>query len=326
MKKYFFVAASAALVLSSCSNEIEQVSELGNTKKEIKVSTYTPGMTRATEAGNEQLQEFGFWLLATTTDSTIINNHYMYTGSEIDPWVAAKESLDWVPNDTVKYWPETGSVSFYGIYDGTDLHENPMEITETGNVIYEVSTSDQKDIMVASSTNKTLAANGQTVSLSFKHILAEVEVQMIGSNEEYDYTVYGVSVAAPGVGIYNVTSGAYDVVGKTSTFVINSQAITDGFAAEDETHSAYELNATEPTKIGESAFIVPKDTITLSLTYQTVLNGTTVKKVLDQDVEIIGIEAGKKNIINVTLTPGQLPIKVTATTTDWGSKTINKTF
>ncbi len=333
MKKYFFVAASAALVLSSCSNEIEQVSALGeNGKKEIKVSTYTPGMTRAYEASVDTLQRDGFWLYAVSEEDELFNDQFIY---DSDSWTPAtwdsKENVWTVNADKKVYWP-TNSVSFYGVYSPSSSPESPLSISEEGNVgvdIYvESQAKDQKDIMVATKTTNLSDNGSSTVNLEFKHIMAEVEVQVkAASTTDYVTNLYGISITGKGSSTYDFASNEHVLGEYESQFEIKSQATTGDWQNPeiqvfdplqyDEGHPENTIDelTEEYVTYGNTAMLLPGE-CTLHMGYVITLGDVNVSYEVDKTATV-NLVAGKKNIIQVTLNPGQVPMGITASVSEW---------
>lgn len=316
MKKLFFLAACSAVVLSSCSNEIEQCSSNATlNSKAITVSTYTPGLTRATVADEAALEANGFFMYAVTEGETFINTMYTYLD---DSWNAA---------DGETYnWPET-SVDFYGVYVPGMTAEDAPSYIEDGVVT--LSDLGSSDVMVASATGLSLAENGQNVGLEFNHILADVEIQVIGMSEGYDYTVYGVSLEAYNACTYDLAADRMEATGEPNSFVLNEQVTTWAEGAtvldkEASAETALTVGTEEALVIDESKMVVPGQ-VSLYISYAITTGSTVVTEYLNREVSVEGeVAAGTKTILLVKLTPGQLPIVVSTTVNEWDETTVDK--
>lgn len=328
------MAASAALVLSSCSNEIEQVSNLDCNKKEITVSTYTPGMTRATEATVEDLQQDGFWLYAVSGEDQLFNDQFIYDSDSWTPAVWDTVAKVWTVNDEKKvYWP-TNSVSFYGVYSPSSSKESPLSISEEGNVgvgLYlSTMAKDQKDIMVATKTTNLSDNGSSNVALEFKHIMAEVVVQVkAASTTDYVTNLYGISITGKGSSTYDFASNEHVMGEYDAKFIIKNQATTGDW--QNPGKELFEMGqyndpemypdntidelTEEYVTYGNTAMLLPGE-CTLSMGYVITLGDVQVSYETGKTATI-NLVAGKKNIIQVTLNPGQVPMGITASVSEW---------
>jgi hypothetical protein len=201
MKNYLLLTASAVLVLSSCSNnEIVENHDLKTDgPKTMNFQTYVPGATRALveaeEASNASIEENGFYLF---TDQTVLVEGKeeqvkgFMTFDENDGWVMSGQQLQWSTDLNQE-------VQFYAVYSASGQDDN-FSITQTGDYGKVLSgfdlTSGENDYMIANDTSSYNTANGN-VALNFAHILAQVEVRIVGAEAGYDYYVGGVKITAP---------------------------------------------------------------------------------------------------------------------------------
>lgn len=325
------MAASAAMVLSSCSNEIEQVSNLDCNKKEITVTTYTPGMTRAYEASVDTLQHDGFWLYAVSGEDELFNDQFIYDSDSWTPAAWDAETEVWKVNaDKKVYWP-TNSVSFYGVYSPSSSPESPLSISEEGRVgvgIYlSTMAKDQKDIMVATKTTNLSDNGSSNVALEFKHIMAEVVVQVkAASTTDYVTNLYGISITGKESSTYDIASNEHVMGESNAKFVIKNQAITGNWETGEDMFDSYQYDEDHPDNTidelteeyktyGTAAMLLPGE-CTLHMGYVITLGDVQVSYETDKTATI-NLVAGKKNIIQVTLNPGQVPMGITASVSEW---------
>lgn len=333
MKKYFVLAASAAVVLgSSCSNEeISEVTALPeNGKKAIEISAYTPGLTRydAAEATRKNLEEYdevlkpngaGFYMtakyMANDKNETLMNNVHFYVDStDVDGkcFVAEDEQTK------LFYWPEEleGNVNFYAYYVGREFTMQPCTLNVDGgvdeatmNINFNAEDRGNIDVMVASQSAST-----GNVGLDFKHVMAQVVV-----NVNYDAEYVG-DLDANNVSF--VLTSLTLTAPSSSTYKFSNNEITAG---GEYTYSFMAAGAsetiTENEKIG--TVMIPASSgadgsacsIAVGYTVQIDGNEKSYSKSKTDGLKII---AGYKNIINVTLS-GSKPISVSATVAEWQS-------
>ncbi len=328
MKKYYFMAASAALVLSSCSNEIDQVSNLENSgKKEIKVSTYTPGMTRTADTGatDEELAEYGFTLQATypveiegkQEDETLVYAHFAQLDGEA--WAPATydaEQGGFVANDAVEmFWPENlnTEVSFYAMYnetmDDVEISEGKTNVNLSQYTYdYDTLCRPQVDYMAAKTMTSYSKSNEGSVELDFNHILAKVTTQIKAEVTDYyaGINVHEVKIKMPNGGTYDFNDGTFDFsTGVTEDIVLYKGGISVYAEYGDLGDDTY-------------AYVMPAENAELSVTFVY----------LDQAYNAIGNEITKTAFISLTAgvynqyqiyvpTPERKELVITTKVTSW---------
>jgi hypothetical protein len=200
MKNYLLLTASAVLVLSSCSNnEIVENHDLKTDgPKTMNFLTYVPGATRALveaeEATDVKVQETGFYLF---TDQTVL---VQGKEEQLKGFMTFDENNGYVMSGQQLQWPTDLSqdVQFYAVYSASGEDDN-FSVTETGDFGKVLRgfdfTSGENDYMVAADTSNYNKNNGN-VTLNFQHILAQVEVRVVGTVPGYVYEVGGVTITA----------------------------------------------------------------------------------------------------------------------------------
>ncbi|MBQ0057621.1 MAG: fimbrillin family protein [Bacteroidales bacterium] len=308
MKKILFVAATAALVLSSCSNEI---SESFQTKKSdrtaLEVKAYMPGMTRAAVVADfETLTANGFRLVATSENEQFdpINELYAYD----------EGNKSWTANGTF-YWPidPTAVVSFVGVYDPTGTYEGgeTIDVTTTSNDDEECA----NDYLVAKKDLSLATSNGGAVTLQFKHILAEVQVEVMGNSDitGYAYQVAPVVIKAAATGTYDIASEEFEA-GELQEFKVNS-AFVSSYNPQDGTYdveySSFDKVGTKDyTEIGNPIMIVPSDYCEISFQYVVTIEGSNERPTLKEAHAYFMPVAGSLNRLQIVLNPEKVEIKV----------------
>lgn len=194
MKKILF-AALAALAITSCSQneEIEAPSQ----KTPISFKTVVGKASRATPMLDTNFKNFKVYAYNTgkteIASVTNIGTTQFMNGVNVEK-TGTPES--WTIDGTY-YWPTTANVQFFAY--------SPMASTAltgwtaTGQfpsfsyTVNEVTT--QEDLLVAQATNKTKSAvTDDGVTLTFKHILTQINFSAKGETDDYTYTITSIKI------------------------------------------------------------------------------------------------------------------------------------
>lgn len=320
MKKYLFFAASAVVALSSCSNEeISEVSVLPDSSKNpIDFTVYAAGATRysAKEAGIDSLvykSETGLGGFSLTGVYTVDNkleyienlNNAVYTADA----VADVHSCSSV-NGTLAMWPSGVSgdmeYSFYAYYPAGS--QSPASLNAEQGKLNITVVDPVTDVMAAYES----ATAGESVALGFKHLLAQVEI-----NVQYDEDYFG------SVGAYTAELTSLSLrAPQYSTYDFAESSIV----ANAETLSVYSFVSSSVSILSEAdskgvAMIPANDgdgtLCELSISYYFALQGGQTLDYENKTANVT-IVAGYKNVINVTV-KGDTPISITASVDPWES-------
>ncbi|MDE6444502.1 MAG: fimbrillin family protein [Muribaculaceae bacterium] len=152
MKKNLFWAASIACLCASCAND--GVIEENRASDEIRFKAFAEGSTRAGSVFCPSNLPTSFTLYASTTDGTIINGDtYTNNGSGV------------YENSIKRYWPETGTVTFEALVNGTKKDDGKVDFTVNATP------ASQTDLIYA----RTEATKSDTpVALNFRHALSQI--------------------------------------------------------------------------------------------------------------------------------------------------------
>lgn len=328
MKKYFVLAASAAVVLgSSCSNEeISEVSALPeNGKKAIEISAYAAGATRfdAAQAVIDSLGTAGsgFFVTAKYTKSEVYTTLF---GSQ--KFFAGEGGVCSAADNSLYYWPddmdEGTGVDFYAYYSGNVTQEpctlNLSENSQTMNISLKDTERGNFDIMAASAS-----ASSGSVELKFEHLLAQVKVN-VKYDEAYaeslegevNFNLNSLKINAPSSSVYTFAKGttassvsASDDTQTYSDYVFQSSSVSI-YAAASEIGVAM-IPASSATVVED--VLTPQTECTLSLSYSVSVNGNT--KDYNKSAPI-KIAAGYLNNINITVSGSNL-IKIKTSVDTW---------
>jgi len=226
MKKAFFFAATfAAMVLTSCNNDDEQVSK---TPKYITVSTSIGAMTRVVNNGNTSAFEDGDKISvyawtgtpdAVNTGALVVNNAInTLSGSK---W-SAQSMMKWTDMITPHYF-----LSMYPVRTVTDftadaVNVDPAKQTES-DMLVAVNTGDQK---------QGLTASNNPVSLKFDHVMSKLIVELAFRNEfDGTPTVTSVSTGAKNAGTINYLTGTVSPTGDFTSFNLPAVGATQQYAS-----------------------------------------------------------------------------------------------
>lgn len=329
------MAASAALVLSSCSNEIQEVSNLENNgKKEIKISTYTPGMTRSTVDGvvlEDTLAVYGFSILATypieqygeSTIENLFSAHLAQIG-EGNTWAPAvfdPEQSEFGEDESVEMaWPENlnAEVSFYALYNETkenvEIYEGKTNI-DLSQYTFKYDGADlcrpQVDYMAAKAVTSYAKSVNGSVELSFNHILAKVTTEFKSDYTDYygGISVLEVKLAMPNSGIYDFDKNAFDNTSEGGEVVLYKGA---GMSINDPdgNYSCTDDNV--------YAFVIPSEGAILSVTYAYIDQiGNLVSEEITKEVPV-DLVPGVHNKLQIYVpSPERKQLVITTQITPW---------
>lgn len=265
MKKYFFVAAIAAMSLASCSND--DVIEVK--QDEIKFNVVTNRASRAANiyCNNNMPEDFKVYAFYNngTQDMLYIDGDVI-TRSENGVYVNSTNKS--------RFWPETSLdfVALKNFTNGATLHYHAQgayygHVSENFTVAQNV--ADQIDLLyaIAPAQTKEIAKDG--VKLNFRHALSQVVFKAKNLNSALHVEVTGVKVG-------NVANkGQFDITLKNSTEG-NYNIHEEGYDfIEDRNHwRAYNTSTT-----GNSDFEVLLDApVVLSSTTQSLTSANAEGK------------------------------------------------
>lgn len=174
-KKCLFFMATAAL-MAACSNE----TIVENTKEAISFNTSLRTVTKS-GAGYTGTNFDKFKVHAVGT-----------TGGFVED--VTKQSTGVWATETVHYWPETATLSFYAFAPST----LSATINETSqSLAYEtpVSISNHSDVVVAYNTGSKSSNANSGVNLNFRHQMAQIEIKATNEDtQRFKIEVLGVKL------------------------------------------------------------------------------------------------------------------------------------
>lgn len=167
MKKFFFMAATVSVALTSCvKNEIE-VPQTGEDKVITFAEPVVGSLTRGYEVGNNYPiagdYNFAVWAFYYPTTYTGFSNGAIYMK---DVTVGYNTELaSWEPTDVKYYWPKNGTLTFFG-YSPATVNATYNEVGQIEFKDYEVSTerTKQVDLMFSEKTYNQYKYSGSNYS------------------------------------------------------------------------------------------------------------------------------------------------------------------
>ncbi len=273
-------AAAGCTALEPCP-EAQRTPILFETREDDSLSVQTRSMTERTSAA-------GFTCLAVNASGTTVVSNVKTTTS------GSRQEL------SGKYWPSSGTLSFYGVLPNTNMSNS------SGTVILTVGSSlspldGTEDYIVASKKNVANATS--PVSMSFSHILAHIEgVTLTGSVDGATTTVRSISFSRPTSGVYNMSTGAWtNKLGSQTTSLSRPGSISGtgtGSAASDLS-------------------VIP-GTYTLSVTYTVSMGGVSETYTRTGSFTLT---AGKRHTITATLSDSFQDLSVGVSVSLWSAST-----
>ena len=251
MKKIILsVAAISSLMFASCTNDADQISEAQKEQNAIGFSTYSM-LSKGTPIGsNEDFKNSGknFEVVG-----FIAGNATEYMRAQI----SFKNLVwDYVNSFDKAYWPNKGEkLNFYAITPYTDFHPgingNAINYAaDAATVTYTIptTTSEQQDLMYASTAALSKPASGGNVTLPFKHALNQVHFKAKTESKNLH-----VDIAENGIELCNINSkgtftfpkeeaiGSWQIQVTPTTFRATSEAKT--INTNSESLSAIEVSS-----------------------------------------------------------------------------------
>lgn len=188
MKKSMYLMAIAATALASCSSD--EVVEL-NKGNEIQFSVVADNESRATTVycNNNLMKDFKLYAGYKNAEgkfSTFIEEDNIAVSSDGK-----------CTNEETRYWPETGSLTFYGLVNNGASASNADDAIVWGDNTPVVSgftpaakVEEQTDLLYAVAADKTSGP----VAMHFKHALSQIEFRAKNDNPQLHVVVKAIRV------------------------------------------------------------------------------------------------------------------------------------
>lgn len=329
MKKLFFLAGCSALVLSSCSNEIDETGEipLVNGAAEIRINTYAPGLTRTSlqQVNGNDVEDNGFKLYAQSNDEELINSTVAKIGDE---WVAAElDNEEWKATGETWVWPTNPGqqVKFYAMYSDGATTEFTQDQT------WKISKfNGQKDILAAYSEATYNSTNGSgVVNLKFNHILSYLNILLkVPTVDGIDgYGITSIDYSGVNEATYHFEDNYLDATVETETEANN---LVDFHIAPGEGETIVGQNEFLPSYSGYDLFVIPFEDYKINITYNIEFSdgskerGRTATITRESIEGGLTFEAGNSYLLKIVLpSPTQNNIKLAVEVEPWSENESN---
>lgn len=197
MKKNVLFAALAAVALTSCSNEIENITPDASLKAiEFKPLVTRTGTTETNSIdGTEGFKVYGFEGASLDNTATKYMDGVSVTNASGNGWSYSGNY----------YWSASGSIYFFAHYPQAAYDAAPT--VNTGSVTYDSYTvPGNVDLLLAANTTAT---PGSAVNLSFGHALSQIAFQAryATDNDGLVLNIQEIEVTANSVAAPTVSSG-----------------------------------------------------------------------------------------------------------------------
>ena len=344
MKKFLFIAATAALVLSAACTKTE-VTRSMDEEHLIGFGAYA-GRSIDTKASSDNF-------IASGTTFSATNQHigvYAIAGNgtaadfmkDVDVTLVGNGATASQTYSPLKYWPKDETVdanklSFFAYYpyNGAGITRTNLCTSRWGSIDFTAqgAAADQIDLMVSDAVlNQYYSTNSGVVPFVFHHALSRV---IFYFKVDSDYHTAGTDIVVTDVKLSNIkTTGTFTLTGTyaSSTWAANATPVATFSPAYPAT---YLTTTAAPTYADGNVFLmVPQyieDAAILTVDYTVEDIATHVKTNNTATVQLNTIEAGgaavttwTKNMnIVYTITLSLKPIKFTATVTNWDETVTN---
>lgn len=299
MKMYFknlIFALAGALAMTACSNEMEEQMAVGNDRQEVKFTVGVENLSRTVIADGSLKTDFvkndEIGIFAYKDDGAepaYANVKYTYDGTA---WTSDKAITS--DGTQLKYY------AYYPYMDGV-TDPSQLNITVTADQTGGFSKDD-----VLTAQNTTAEAGAESVSLTFKHAFAMVQVGIkSGLTDDAEATVT----------LENILP----------TAIVNAQAGTVGTASGEKTSIQMQKTSAEKW---EYRAIVPAQEIASGSKLLTIVAGGKTYAVTYSSAEgkAVSYEAGKALQITVNslvALPEGNEVTIGGSITDWDASTSN---
>ncbi len=199
------------MLLASCSAD-EPVAQ-NTTEGVINYAVVADNQTRASHSYCPNILPDEFYVWATHTDND--NNQPAKLYINKDHIQRSGDGDSYTDVDGTRYWPQSGTLSFYAVVDGDDK----VQYNSSGNIVvedYEIKNdvTEQLDLMYAVTTD--VSNTKDKVSLNFRHALSQICFKAENENPNVRITINSITVG----NVYN--KGTYTLLAESTTDNINA--------------------------------------------------------------------------------------------------------
>jgi len=243
MKKFFFFAAVASVMLTACSSDNDEA----NVANDGQIRLTTQNVMNQTRSANQSLQltqfandeTVGIFLVENVSGTPTLSGDNVTSYAQ--PLTYTADGAGNLSN--TQYWPKDGNGLFiYGVYPATAATAYnaagvsfSVQADQSTDANYMAS-----DLMTGAPTSNPVARQSTTVPLTFTHLLTKVNINLTAGN---------------GFVASDLTSATVTLLSLKPTTTFNVQNTTVGDASGDAT------NIVAGTGASTSAIIVPQNVV-----------------------------------------------------------------
>jgi len=218
MKKNLFILAVAGLALASCSSDETIASQATSQANEISFRPLVSGVTRAADiVEGPGFTSFKAYATNTST-STVYFSEETFTRQSDGSYTSSNKH----------YWPSSGALDFYAyapVSNNQITHSTPQ--TLTFSVQPSATVSNQVDLVVANTNNKSKETSGAGVPLNFRHAESKVVVKFKNGQSSLKIDVQAFKIV-------NVDGNAVYTYSATSTDTKDAAQLSGGWSGNDD--------------------------------------------------------------------------------------------
>lgn len=255
MKKFFFFAAVASVMLTACSSDNDEA----NVANDGQIRLTTQNVMNQTRSANQSLQltqfandeTVGIFLVENVSGTPTLSGGNVTSYAQ--PLTYTADGAGNLSN--TQYWPKDGNgLYIYGVYPATAATAyNAAGVTftvqadQSSDVNYMAS-----DLMTGAPTSNPVARQSTTVPLTFTHLLTKVNVNLTAGN---------------GFVADDLTSATVTLLSLKPTTTFNVQNTTVGTPSGDA------IDIVAGTGANTSAIIVPAQSVAAATSFIKVTVG-----------------------------------------------------
>lgn len=262
MKAKVALFALSAVALASCSSNDMTDVNLGHA---ISFTTSVGRPSRAAENDKSAVEANGFRLYAFYNAGTEGAESTNFFGE------LAYADMTYAGNTwsygTLKYWPEAGKISFYGLYPTTPA-SGTVAVTAASQAITGY-TAGSEDLLYSVNADCTRPATASPINIQFKHALSQVLFLVKNTNAE------GLEVVVKSVSLCNVANqGDFAWTGAWTNTNAGAAYATVTGANLTVTDAATYAGTTQSSS---NSFIIPQDINPWIVDGKITANGAYIK-------------------------------------------------
>ncbi|MGL4292103.1 MAG: fimbrillin family protein [Bacteroidales bacterium] len=263
-KKIAFMTLSG-LLMASCANEMDQMTEKLNEPNTIGFDTYSQISKGHPITGNTTGDNVfainGRRFHVTAYVGNEVSNQYLNAPIEYNNGI-----WNYVKAEDKAYWPNKNeTLNFYAVYPDLDFHgtnENKGTVSydntkKSMNISYTVPTTigDQQDLMYAIEIDKTKPTSGTNVNLNFKHALNQIH--FLAKTDAKDLKV---TIAENGIAVCNIyQTGSLAVTNNSSAWECDASSIIDYTQNADSVTPIVYENTSRITNEKNLLMLIPQE-------------------------------------------------------------------